>query len=56
MRYSFNQDELADRIESAIATVLEQGLRTGDIAQEGCELVGTRLMGDAIVAAVERAS
>jgi 3-isopropylmalate dehydrogenase len=56
LRYSFNQGELADRIESAVATVLEQGLRTGDIAQEGCELVGTRQMGDAIVAAVEHAS
>ncbi len=56
LRYSFDQGALADKIESAIADVLEQGLRTGDIAQEGCELVGTRQMGDAIIAAVERAS
>lgn len=55
LRYSFDQGALADRIEMAIADVLEQGLRTGDIAQEGCTLVGTRQMGDAIIASLESA-
>ena len=56
LRYSFDQGALADKIETAIADVLEQGLRTGDIAQEGCETVGTREMGDAIIASLKRGS
>jgi 3-isopropylmalate dehydrogenase len=49
LRYSFYLDNLADRIEGAIASVLDRGLRTADIAQEGCRTVGTREMGDAII-------
>lgn len=56
LRYSFDQGELADKIETAIAAVLDQGLRTGDIAQEGCKTVGTREMGDAIIASLNSAS
>ncbi|MEM7192219.1 MAG: 3-isopropylmalate dehydrogenase, partial [Pseudomonadota bacterium] len=56
LRYSFNQGALADKVEAAIADVLEQGLRTGDIAQEGCKTVGTRDMGAAIIASLNRAS
>jgi 3-isopropylmalate dehydrogenase len=56
LRYSFDQGALADKIEAAIANVLDQGLRTGDIAQEGCETVGTREMGDAIIASLKRGS
>ncbi|MGA9444122.1 MAG: isocitrate/isopropylmalate family dehydrogenase, partial [Methyloceanibacter sp.] len=48
--------DLADKIEAAIAAVLDQGLRTGDIAQDGCKTVGTREMGDAIIASLNRAS
>jgi 3-isopropylmalate dehydrogenase len=36
--------------------VLAEGLRTGDIKQEGCRTVGTREMGEAIVAALDRAA
>ncbi len=50
LRYSFDMGETADAIEKAIAAVLDQGLRTGDIRQEGCKTVGTREMGDAILA------
>jgi len=32
--------------------VLDQGLRTGDIMQPGKKLVGTREMGDAVIAAL----
>jgi 3-isopropylmalate dehydrogenase len=53
LRYSFFLGEAADKIEQAIAKVLDQGLRTADIAQDGCRTVGTREMGDAIVAALE---
>jgi 3-isopropylmalate dehydrogenase len=42
--------ELATRIESAISAVLSDGLRTGDIAQDGCKTVGTAEMGAAILA------
>lgn len=50
LRYSFGMIELATRLEKAIADVLEDGLRTGDIMQEGCRKVGTAEMGDAIIA------
>ena len=41
--------EEANRIETAIANVLDRGLRTGDIMSEGCTRVGTVAMGDAII-------
>ena len=52
LRYSFDLGDAADAIEKAIADVLDQGLRTGDIRQEGCKTVGTREMGDAILKAL----
>ncbi len=52
LRFSLNQAEAADRIEAAVAKVLDQGLRTADIASEGTTHVGTRQMGDAVVAAL----
>jgi len=55
LRYSFYLGDAADRIDKAIADVLDQGLRTADIAQDGSRTVGTREMGDAIVAALDRA-
>ena len=50
LRYSFNQIELANRVEAAIAGVLDDGLRTGDIAQDNRKVVGTEEMGAAILA------
>jgi 3-isopropylmalate dehydrogenase len=47
LRYSFGMIELADRLEAAIADVLDDGLRTGDIAQGG-KSIGTEEMGAAI--------
>jgi len=52
LRYSLNQPEAAARIESAVQAVLSAGLRTGDIWSEGTQRVGTRAMGDAVVAAL----
>jgi 3-isopropylmalate dehydrogenase len=52
LRFSLNQPEAADRIESAVRHVLASGLRTADIWSEGCTKVGTRAMGDAVVAAL----
>jgi len=54
LRYSFYLGETADKIEAAIAKVLDEGLRTADIKQEGCRTVGTREMGEAIVTALDR--
>jgi 3-isopropylmalate dehydrogenase len=52
LRYSLQQADAADRIESAVSAVLEAGLRTVDIASAGTRTVGTREMGDAVVAAL----
>lgn len=53
LRFSLNQEAAAQRIEAAVKTVLGQGLRTGDIYSEGTRKVGTRDMGDAVVAALK---
>ena len=52
LRYSLGAPDLADRVEKAVARVLDQGLRTADIAQAGEATVGTVAMGDAVVAAL----
>ncbi|MCJ9669145.1 MULTISPECIES: 3-isopropylmalate dehydrogenase [unclassified Neorhizobium] len=49
LRYSFNMVTEADNLEKAIANVLDQGIRTGDIMAEGARKVGTAEMGDAIL-------
>ena len=51
-RYTFGRADLADRIEGAVRAVLGKGLRTGDIALPGEKVIGTRAMGDAVVAAL----
>jgi len=52
LRYTLDQADMADRIESAVSKVLDQGLRTADIYSEGMTKVGTSEMGDAVVAAL----
>jgi len=52
LRLSFGLEAEAGRVEAAVRAVLAKGLRTGDIHQPGCERVGTREMGDAVVAAL----
>ncbi len=49
LRYSFDLEEEAGRIETAVKTVLRKGYRTIDIMSEGKTLVGTKEMGDCIV-------
>ena len=53
LRYSLNQVELADKINSAVSTVLDKGYRTKDISAVGDKVVGTEEMGDLIVMALE---
>jgi len=50
LRYSLDFGGLADKIDAAVAAVLAKGLRTGDIKSEGCKLVSTSQMGEAIIA------
>ncbi|WP_233886253.1 3-isopropylmalate dehydrogenase [Paraburkholderia flagellata] len=52
LRYSLGRPEQADRIESAVKKVLEQGYRTADIITPDCKQVGTVAMGDAVIAAL----
>ena len=54
LRFSLNQPQAADRIESAVKGVLASGLRTADIHSAGTTKVGTREMGDAVVAAITK--
>src|SRR5580700_6396235 len=54
LRYSFDLGKQADLINQAIAAALAKGLRTADIKSEGCTLVGTAQMGDAIIAEMAR--
>ncbi|MGO2131915.1 MAG: 3-isopropylmalate dehydrogenase [Halomonas sp.] len=53
LRYSLDEPALAEKIETAVGLVLDQGLRTADIASEGTETVSTEAMGDAVLAAFE---
>ena len=52
LRYSFDLGADADLLEAAVSKVLDDGVRTGDIAEPGVTPVGTAEMGDAVVAAL----
>ena len=52
LRYSLNEEAMADRIEAAVNKVLDQGLRTPDIMSNGMTEVNCEAMGDAVVAAL----
>ncbi len=52
LRYTFAQEAAALRIENAVKKVLAQGLRTADIFEAGTRKVGTKEMGDAVLAAL----
>ncbi len=52
LRYTFDDEANAVRIEDAVKKALAQGYRTADIFTEGCNKVGCAAMGDAVVAAL----
>jgi 3-isopropylmalate dehydrogenase len=54
LRYSFDMVEDADLVEQAAANVLDQGLRTGDIMQDGMTEVSTTAMGEAVTAELDK--
>jgi len=52
LRYTFNDETNALKIENAVKKALAQGYRTADIVTDGCKQVGCNAMGDAVVAAL----
>lgn len=54
LRYSFGRGACADLLEAAVTDVLESGIRTADIVEEGSRKVGTAEMGGAIIARLEK--
>ncbi|QRO13473.1 3-isopropylmalate dehydrogenase [Moraxella osloensis] len=50
LRYSLNDEARATQVEQAVQKVLQQGLRTGDIFEQGTTLVSCSAMGDAVIA------
>jgi len=54
LRYSFDDIENAELIEQAVKNVLDQGLRTGDIMQDGKTLVSCTRMGEAVCAELDK--
>ncbi len=51
LRHSLDAEPWARRVESAVQRVLDQGLRTADIAAPGAAVIGTAAMGAAVVEA-----
>ena len=54
LRYSLKLEDAAKAIESAIESVLEDGVRTIDLARDPATAVNTKEMGDLIVAKIEQ--
>ncbi|MBI4740322.1 MAG: 3-isopropylmalate dehydrogenase [Betaproteobacteria bacterium] len=52
MRYTFAREDAALRIENAVKKVLAQGYRTADIYEAGTRKIGTKEMGDTVLAAL----
>jgi len=52
LRYSFDRPDFDGKIQAAVSAVLSDGCRTADIFEPGSRKVGTREMGDAVVAAI----
>lgn len=50
LRYSLNDEARATQVEQAVQKVLQEGLRTGDIFEQGTTLVSCSAMGDAVIA------
>ena len=54
LKYSLNLDKEAKEIEDAVQKVLNDGLRTKDIFSKGNKEVSTKVMGDAIIAYLQK--
>jgi len=53
-KYSFGREEVSAKIESAVESVLNQGVRTRDIMSNKMIEVSTQEMGDKVVAELEK--
>ena len=51
LRYTFNLEEMAQRVEGAVKKAIAQGYRTADIYVAGTQKVGTEQMGNAVISA-----
>jgi len=49
LRHTFDLEIEAQRIEKAVAAVLDKGYRTADLARPGDKVLGTKEMGDAVI-------
>jgi 3-isopropylmalate dehydrogenase len=54
LRFSLRLAQEADRLERAVASAIDGGARTADIAQPGEKSISTKAMGDAVLAELER--
>ena len=50
LRYSLDLEKVADQLDKAVQSVLDEGLRTKDILSKNMKEVSTSQMGDAIIA------
>ena len=53
LRHSFDMEEAAVKIETAVRRVLRAGYRTADIYEPGTRQVGTREMGERVAEAIQ---
>ena len=53
-KYSFEREEINTKIESAVESVLNRGIRTRDIMSKGMIEVSTQEMGDNVIAELEK--
>ena len=56
LRESFGLEEAAMLIEKSLAQTWRAGWRTADIAEPGCQLLGTKAMGDKVIEQIMRSA
>ncbi len=54
LRYSFDEQIIANKIDKAINIVLDNGFRTADIMDENSKLLGCEAMGNAVLAELKK--
>jgi len=56
LEHSLAQPAAARAIEAAVSSVIDAGLRTADVQQDGCRVIGCHAMGEAVRTALARAT
>lgn len=49
LKYSFSMDDIANQIDKAVRQTIKEGYRTGDIAEDGSKIVGTKELAEQIM-------